>query len=270
MGILFTAYKNEVETVALGSGAALNQITQTARERPILRAIERYSRDLPRRVTTSLAGNNTQYYAMSGLTSFVDGWSRVRSVRVCSTALTDYDESAATTVEFKVIDRGGTSYLYLPKVQPSTLYTLYVTYTVPYAWTPSTTKTATINQATHGFLVDDYIYQETPQDNSTSLWYKALDVHQATHRVATVPTPGSFDAYILMCDAPSVDFGAICTLAVSKVCRNLAVKYASLVDATIQADVVGRQPNSAAYDREADKFETDYKDYIQRAWNAMI
>lgn len=104
------------------------------RERMIPAALERYSHDKPDEVTTDLSGDGGKYYAITGLTSFDEGFSRVVRIEYPAQAVSA-DESPQWLEPEDWDDNywdGAARYLYFPNHTPASGETARVTYTAPY------------------------------------------------------------------------------------------------------------------------------------------
>jgi hypothetical protein len=226
-------------------------LSQLARYRQVLAAVDRYSTDAPNEIAADVTGAATRYYAVAAnLTSWIEGLSRVVSIQYPAPTIAsnetpvylDDDDwrddywQAVTTVQ--------TRYLYLPNHQPAATETMRITYTCPWAWSAST-LTESITQDAHGFAVGDYLYQET----GATAWTKG-DVRTATH-IVTVKAANSFTAALLQCSIPPADFFAVCDLAASLCLSAIAAKFARSSDSTISADSVNHDARSGSHEARA-------------------
>lgn len=102
-------------------------------------AIETYGKDRPDLVVKDVTGTDSRYYGVTGLTGWVEDFSRVLYVEFPAA-----DVSANESPQLLERDAwqddywaGSTRYLYLPNHTPATSQALRVAYTIPYAITGS-------------------------------------------------------------------------------------------------------------------------------------
>ncbi len=250
MTFLLSVYDAQVNNLLAGDTDILSQL---ARWRQEVSAVERYSHDAPDTYTEDVTGDGGKYYAMSNLTYWSEGFSRVTQIEYPAAAVASDETPVYLEPEdwqddyWAEISSVHTRHIYLPSHAPASTDTMRITYTVPYLWTAGGTESGTVNQASHGFSVNDYIYL----DGST--YYAANDIRNATHQVTTRTDGDNFKVKILATTTPQEDFFAICHLAAGLCCQAIAAKYSKLGDSTITADVVsgpGLATNFAARAKE--------------------
>jgi len=260
---LISAFLSQVDALI---AADANELSQIARYLTVKAAVERYSVDRPHIHADDVTGNATRYYELSViLGNWVEGQSRVLGIEypaavIASNGYPVYLEPRDWQDDYWAVDK---RYLFLPNHSPAATETIRISYSVPWAWTASST-TETVNQAAHGFAEDDYLYLDTD-----SSWEKALDARLGTHQVTAVAEPvppaevsGSFTVAMLEANTPAQHFGGICYLAASLCCQSLAAKYAKGSDSTINADSVSRVTNSGEFSRRAAEFVKLYEQAI--------
>lgn len=210
-----------------------SELPQLARYRHIKSALSQYSEHAPDEITNDLAGDGGKYYAITGLTSFVDNFSRVLRIEYPAYAIANDSQPQALEGDDWVDDyRDGANvrYLYFPNHAPSATETIRVKHTAPYLWEAST-STASVNSTGHGLSVNDYVYQ------SGNTWVSATS-EIATHRITAVADVDNFTVAILQTDIPATDFYAFAQLCASLCCESIAVKYSRTSDSTINLDSV--------------------------------
>jgi hypothetical protein len=219
----------------------------------IKQAVSAYSQDKPDTVSSDFSGDGGKYYnLLSSLTSYEDGFSRIRTVSYIAATIADdelpnYLEPEDWDEDFYA---GGIRYLFFPNHSPAATETVRVTYSTVYSWSAGTTTTA-VNQTAHGFSVNDYVYQN-------SSWVSAGTGDTAnllaTHQVTAVADVDNFTATALAVTVPEIDFFAICNKAACLICRSIAERYARTSDSTITADSVNHTTRSELFSNRADEF----------------
>lgn len=232
--------------------ASNDELSQLRRYRLIKSAVERYSGDAPDTIAEDEVGDGGKYYAISGLASWVEGFSRVAAIEypaqaVSSDAIPQYLEPEDWRDNYWA---SNVRYLFLPNHSPSATETMRITYTVPYEWTASSITTA-VAQTAHGLSVNDYAYQDTS-------WQKATDARIATHRVTAVADADNFTAALLEADIPTADFFAVCNLAAGLCCEAISTKFSRTNDATIAADSVHHISRAGEFARRAKEYIAMY------------
>ena len=105
------------------------------RERLIETAIERYSHDAPQRITVDVSGDGGKYYAITGLASWLDGFSQIVAIEYPAQAVTadsspqwldpeDWDDNYR--------DGSDVQYIFMPNHAPAATESFRVTYTTTY------------------------------------------------------------------------------------------------------------------------------------------
>ena len=232
------------------------ELSSAAQLEMIKSAMETFSRDRPDKRSEDVSGDGGRYYALATiLDQWVERFSRVAQVEYPAADISadetpvylsneDWDQdywAEAAGVQ--------TRYLRFPAHAPAATEEMRITYTVPWAWTASSTTTA-VAQVAHGLAVDDYIVL------SGSDWVTTTDARGATARVTAVADVDNFTYGLLQSNAPTGDFYAICHLAACLSCRAIATKYASATDTTINAD-------STAHGTRSDNFAARAEDFCQ-------
>jgi hypothetical protein len=240
-----------------------SEIDDVSMSQQIKQAVSDYSQDKPDTTATDFSGDGGKYYnLLSTLTSYADGFSRIKTISYIAATLADDDlpeylESQDWDEDFYA---AGVRYLFFPNHNPAATETVRATYTALYSWSAGTTTTA-VNQSSHGFSVNDYVYQ-----NSSSTWVSAGTGDTAnllaTHQVTTVTDVDNFTATALAISIPEVDFFAVCNRAACLICRSIAERYARTSDSTITADSVNHTTRSQLFSDRADEFCQLYSDHM--------
>jgi hypothetical protein len=251
MTFLLSVYDAQVNNLLTGDTDIFSQL---ARWRQTISAVERYSTDKPDAYTEDVSGDGGRYYAMSSLTYWSEGFSRVTQIEYPAATVSSDETPVYLEPEdwqddyWAEISSTHTRHIYLPSHAPAATDTMRITYTVPYLWTAGGSESTAITQATHGFALNDYVYL----DGST--YYAAGDIRNATHQVTTRTDENTFKVKILSTTTPREDFFAICHLAAGLCCQAVAAKYSKLGDSTISIDATGVE--------RADKFAARAREFI--------
>lgn len=229
----------------------------------IKQAVSAYSQDKPDIVSTDFSGDGGKYYdLLSSLTSYEDGFSRIKTISYIAATIADdelpnYLESSDWDEDFYA---GGIRQLFFPNHSPAATETVRATYNTVYSWVAGTTTTA-VNQSSHGFSVNAFVYL-----NTSPAWVLAGTGATAnllaTHQVTTVTDTDNFTATALAISIPEVDFFAICNKAACLICRSIAERYARTSDSTISADSVNHTTRSQLFSDRADEFCKLYNDHM--------
>jgi hypothetical protein len=255
---LITAYKTQLDLLLAADDDLLSA---EARIRNIRAAAERFSLDHPNRQTDDVTGTAGRYYELGSstvLAAWSQEFSRIVSIQypaptVASNETPVYLEPEDWQDNYQA---GGKRYLYLPNHAPALTEAMRIEYTVPWAWTVSTTA-ITVTQAAHGFVVNDYVYH-----NGTT--YVKGDVALATHQVtvAAPGTPNQFTAKELQADVPAAYFHALCYLAAAICCQAMAARFAKTSDSTILVDGTRTTSNSQEFANRGTEFLRLYQQAI--------
>ena len=116
------------------------------RERMIHTAVERYSHDAPEMITEDVTGDGGRYYPVSGLASWVEGFSQIQSIQYPAKAVSadeipqwlepeDWDDNYR--------DASDVQYILLPNHSPAATETFRVTYSTVYERTSDAYSTPT-------------------------------------------------------------------------------------------------------------------------------
>lgn len=232
------------------------------RNQLIKQAVSDYSQDKPDIVGFDFSGDGGKYYLISTtLASYADGFSRIQTISYIAADISadelpnylskdDWDEDFYATAG---------RFLFFPNHSPASTETVRVTHTALYAWSAGTTTTL-VNQSSHGFSLNDFIY------NNGSTWVSAgtgstADL-LATHQATTITDSDDFIATILAITIPEGDFFAVCNRAACLFCRSISEFFARTSDSTITADSVSHTTRSQLFKDRADNFCKLYNDHI--------
>lgn len=260
MAISLSVFTAQVDDLLTADNTEFPAIS---RYRQIKAAVERYSNDRPDEVTEDESGDAGKYYPLTGgsavLASWVEDFSRILQIEYPAQAVADdeipqYLEPEDWDDRYR--DGSNVLYLFLPNHAPAATETMRIKYTVPYAWTASSTTTG-VNKVAHGFSVDDYVYQD-----SDGVWYEATDQRIATHQVTAVADVDNFTAAVLEVDIPIADFFAVCHLAAGLSCYAIAAKYSRTSDSTIAADSVGHTTRAQEFRAQGKRFMDLYLEHM--------
>lgn len=112
-----------------------NEMSEIDRERMVKTAVERYSHDAPEKITEDVSGDGGKYYAISGLASWIEGFSQVASIQYPAKAVSadeqpQYLEPEDWDDDYR--DGSNVRYLYFPNHAPASGESARVTYTTTY------------------------------------------------------------------------------------------------------------------------------------------
>ena len=134
MTITMTTFQETVDNII---SANEDELSSVDRNDMVKAAIERYSHDLPLEVVTDVTGDAGRYYAITGLTSWSEGFSQIINIEY--PAATIANDESVTMLDPEDWDddywASGARYLYLPNHAPAATEAMRVRYTAPYAWT---------------------------------------------------------------------------------------------------------------------------------------
>jgi hypothetical protein len=242
------------------------ELDAQTRNQLIKQAVSDYSQDKPDIVGFDFTGDGGKYYPLfTTLTSYVDGFSRIQTISyiaatIASDELPNYLEPQDWDEDFYAT---AGRFLFFPNHSPASTETVRVTHTALYTWSAGTTTTA-VNQTTHGFSVNDFVYASV--SGATTTWVSAgtgstADL-LATHQVTAVADTDNFTATILAVTIPESDFFAVCNRAACLICRSIAERFARTSDSTITADSVDHTSRSQLFADRAKDFCKLYNDHI--------
>ncbi len=196
-----------------------------------------YSRDRPDTATDDVTGDAGKYYPINSTNfpSFADGFSRISRIQYPAPVIA----SDETPVDLEpedwdqdYYDGSGVRYIWLPNHAPAATETMRITYNAPYQWSTGNSTTS-VNQTTHGFSVNDYVYQDSVPAWVSAGAGTATAQLTATHRVTTVTDADNFIATILTIPIPEIDFFAVCNRAACLVCQAISERYSRTTDSSI-------------------------------------
>ena len=112
-----------------------NEMSEIDRERMVNTAVERFSHDAPELITEDVTGDGGKYYAISGLGSWIDGFSQITSIQYPAQAVSadenpQYLEPEDWDDNYR--DASDVRYILLPNHTPAATETFRVTYTATY------------------------------------------------------------------------------------------------------------------------------------------
>lgn len=256
MTIALATFRTQTQTL-------IPQYTDTLSDedcnRAVRAAVEQYSADFPDEETDDVTGDAGKFYVLStSLDSFSEQFSRVLTIEypaatVASDEAPQYMDPGDWRDDYWA---GDVRYLWLPNHAPAATESMRITYTKPYAWVAGGSETS-VNQNTHGFSVDDLIY-----DNDGTWTSVGADAYKATHVVSTVTDGDNFKHKALYVDVPPAHFFAVCYLAACLACRQIATSYASIGDSTIAADATAHQTKSDTYAARATDYCAKYREIV--------
>lgn len=240
-----------------------NELGLITRYQLIKQAVSEYSQDKPDVVSTDVSGDGGKYYALlSSLTSYDDGFSRIRSIEypaddISDDDLPEYLEKIDWDEDFYA---DGIRYLFFPNHEPAATEEFRATYTALYSWSAATTTTS-VSQSSHGFSLNDFVYQ-----NSAGTWVSAGTGSTAnllaTHQATTITDTDNFVATVLGVSIPESDFFAVCYKAACLACYAIAEYFARSSDSTITADSVNHTPRSSLFASRGSEFCAKYNALI--------
>lgn len=234
-----------------------NELSQLARYRHIKAALSQYSEHAPDEITDDLAGDGGKYYAMAGLSTFLEDFSRVLQVEYPAYAISsDNQPQLLDSDDWNADYRDGSNarYLYFPNHTPSATETIRIKHTASHSWEASS-QSSSVASTGHGFSVNDYIYQKS------GTW-KSTESEIATHRVTAVADVDNFTVAILQTDIPPSNFYAFCQLCASLCCESIAVKYSRTSDSTINLDGVDHPSRAQNFRMRAKELFSMYAQHM--------
>jgi len=105
-------------------------------------ALQQYSKDVPDEDVVEFAGDGGQYYAITSLTNWVEGFSKIRMVEYPAAAVaSDEQPQPLDSNECVIWEDATAKYLYFPSRSPSSTESVRVKYTVPYTFSESPSST---------------------------------------------------------------------------------------------------------------------------------
>lgn len=241
------------------------ELVAIIRNQIIKGAVMDYGRDRPDTASGDITGDGGKYYPINttNLTAWADGFSRIQSIQLPSPTVASDETPVYLNDEDWDEDyyAGGVRYLWFPSHAPAGTETFRVTYSAPYQWTAASTTT-NVNQATHGFSLNDYVYL-----NNSSVWVDAATGTNtgqllATHQVTTVTDVDNIIVTILGAPIPEIDFFAVCNLAACHVCQAIAERFSRTSDSTITADSVNHVSRAGEFANRAREFCRLYGEHI--------
>lgn len=111
-----------------------NQITDSVQYDLASAAVERYGQDRPDEITTDVTGTGARYYAVTGLTSWAEGYSKIVSIEYPAIAIASNDVPTYLDPDDWSDDYwvSGVRYIFLPNHAPASTETMRIRYTAPY------------------------------------------------------------------------------------------------------------------------------------------
>lgn len=243
------------------------ELTATVRNQMIKQAVFEYGRDKPKVTVDDVTGDGGKYYPLTGGGTVASAWSDRFSqiTRIEYPAVTIASDQTPVYLDNEDYEQdhevSGVKYLWLPHHAPAASETIRIAYTSLYTWTTGTTTT-NVSQPSHGFSVNDYVYQD---DDSNETWTAAGAGEGdllATHIVTTVTDSDNIIVTELAIAIPEVDFFAICYKAACIACYALAEKFSRSSDALIRADSVNHISKAGEFENRAKAYCKLYSDHI--------
>ena len=255
MAYKLSTFLTQVNELTSEDAQENNGLAAAQRYRCVRLAVQQYSQDRPDLYIKDVSGADTYYYAMSNLTSWVEGFSSVQAIEYPAADLSAdetpqyLDRDQWVDDYWQDVSGTQTRYVRFIDVQPATGDEFRATYTIPYAWAASAATTA-VAQTAHGFSVGDYLYYDT----ANSVYVEASDTILSSHIVTAKADVDNFTVAILQTTIPAGDFMAVCYLAACITCREIAARYSRIGSSTINVD-------SGAHITKAQNFEARAKTY---------
>jgi hypothetical protein len=101
----------------------------------VKQALQRYSHDAPDEDVVEITGDGGQYYAISNLTAWSEGFSKIRAVEYpAATVASDEQPQMLESKDYAVFEDATAKYIYFPNHSPSSTEKIRVWYTVPYTF----------------------------------------------------------------------------------------------------------------------------------------
>lgn len=240
------------------------ELTAIIRNQHIKQAVADYGRDKPLITVSDVTGDAGKYYSLTALTSWSETFSQVRSIQypaptIASDETPIYLDSADYDQDYL---SGGVRYLWLPNHAPAATETIRIAYTSLYSWSAGTITTS-VSQASHGFSLNDYVYQD---DDVNETWLAAGAGSSnllATHQVTTVTDTDNVVVTELCVNVPTVDFFAIVNKAACIVCQALAERFSRASDSLIRADSVNHISKAGEFANRAKEYCKMYDAHIK-------
>ena len=241
------------------------ELAAITRNQIIKQAVMDYSRDRPDQITDDVTGDGGKYYLLDGASAVTSAWSDTFSQVVTIQYPAPTIASDETPVHLEPDDwdtnyyDASNRYLWLPNHAPAATETIRITYTAAYVWSAGSITTS-VNQGSHGFSQDDYVYQ-----NAAGAWLDAGSGDAAllaTHQATTITDTNNFVATELAVPVPQMDFFAICNRAACLACQSIAERYSRTSDSSIAADSVNHTTRAQEFRAQAREFCRLYNDHL--------
>jgi len=101
-------------------------------------ALQKYSKDAPDEDVVEITGDGGQYYAITSLTNWSEGFSKIRAVEYpAATLASDEQPQMLESDDWAIFEDATAKYLYLPNHSPDATEKVRVWYTVPYTFSGS-------------------------------------------------------------------------------------------------------------------------------------
>ena len=262
MAITLTTFLAQLDNLVPDSSTELETVQK---QHHIKQAVQHYGKDFPQRdQVDDISGDGGRYYDIASLFSaWVEGFSRIVSIDYPAQAISADTVPVFLEAEDWIDDyfQSGTRYLFFPNHAPSATETMRIRYTTTYTWSSgSIAKTGHVTS--HGFNVNDYIYQD-----DLLVWTAADQELLATHKVTAAADANTFTAAELVTTVPHNDFFAVCDLAACKACYAIATKYSRTNDPSIAADSVGHTTRAGEFRAQAERYCQQYANHLGLSTN---
>ncbi len=101
-------------------------------------ALNQYSKDAPDLDVVEFVGDSGKYYAITNLTNWSDGFSRIKAVEYpAATVASDEQPQMLESKDYTIFEDATAEYLYFPNHSPASTESVRAWYSVPYAFSGS-------------------------------------------------------------------------------------------------------------------------------------
>jgi len=132
MTIALTVFNAEVD---IKIQDALAVLASDSIDAQIASALQQYSKDAPDEDVVEFVGDAGQYYPISNLTNWVEGFSKIRAVEYpAATVASDEQPQMLESKDYTLFEDATAKYIYFPTRSPVATEKVRVWYTVPYTF----------------------------------------------------------------------------------------------------------------------------------------
>jgi len=132
MSFALTTFNENVDTLVQDAAEILTSPDVDAQ---LKQALQRYSKDAPDEDVVEITGDAGQYYAITSLTAWSEGFSKIKAVEYpAATVASDEEPQMLESDDYTLFEDATAKYLYFPNHSPAATEKVRVWYTVPYTF----------------------------------------------------------------------------------------------------------------------------------------